>query len=165
MLSLFLGVSCQLLLAVDENRLLVGFALGLHFELGSCCCNPLMVTQRSVLSRSPFRKCSTSPPAVTRLTVHRRLNINLKPVLRGDGNSLPPHVLASVASNSGTRVPRSHSEEIQECNLLLQTFGPFRSFAVEFCGFEVVKIDLRPSISVGTASEAKVPGESASHHD
>ena len=46
----------------------------------------------------------------------------------------------------------------------VQTFGPFRSSVVELSGFEVLKRGLLPHKSVGTASEAKVLRESASHH-
>ena len=72
---------CWICFACSACRfdLLFALGLGLHLMLGHSCCNLLRVTQRTAsllcVAWVVLRKCSTSPPAVTRLTVYRRPNM------------------------------------------------------------------------------------------
>ena len=72
---------CWICFACSACRfdLLFALGLGLHLMLGHSCCNLVRVTQRTAsllcVAWVVLPKCSTSPPAVTRLTVYRQPNI------------------------------------------------------------------------------------------
>ena len=101
---------CWICFACSACRfdLLFALGLGLHLMLGHSCCNLLRVTQRTAsllcVAWVVLRKCSTSPPAVTRLTVYCRPNMLDASVLAPE--DFPSH----AASTAGSALTRSSPE-------------------------------------------------------